>query len=71
VRRADRSPLKFNAKLSRPFSIVPIRLSAPYYDPAEYTLLKAPTFRDTLYIIAIIIKGKTRSLYLKALDKLI
>jgi hypothetical protein len=37
VRRADRSPLKFNAKLSRPFSIVPIRLSAPYYDPAVHT----------------------------------
>jgi hypothetical protein len=23
--------------LSRPFSIVPIRLSAPYYDPAVHT----------------------------------
>jgi hypothetical protein len=37
VRRADRSPLKFNAKLSRPFSNIPIRLSTPYYDPTIHT----------------------------------
>jgi hypothetical protein len=45
VRRADRSPLKFNAKLSEPLSIIPTCLQTPCCDPAEYTLLKALTFR--------------------------
>jgi hypothetical protein len=45
MRRADRSPLKFNAKLSEPFSIVPTRLQAPCCNPATHTLLKALTFR--------------------------
>ena len=56
MRRADRSPLKFNAKLSEPLQIVPTRLQAPYCDPAEYILLKALTFRKCImeYIIGYI-----------------
>jgi hypothetical protein len=52
VRRADRSPLKFNAKLSEPLSIVPTRLQAPCCDPATHTLLKALTFRVFIKEIA-------------------
>jgi hypothetical protein len=47
VRRADRSPLKFNTKLSRPFSTVPIRLSAPYCDPADEPTAKGTTLQNT------------------------
>ena len=50
MRRADRSPLKFNAKLSEPLQIVPTRLQALYCDPAEYTLLKALTFRTVIQV---------------------
>jgi hypothetical protein len=47
VRRADRSLLEFNAKLSEPLLIVPTYLQVPCCDPAVHTYTAEGTILQT------------------------
>jgi hypothetical protein len=47
--------------LSRPFSIVPIRLSAPYYDPAVHTHTAEGTNLQSLSSVSIVYYNPDRN----------